>query len=444
MIFDMLVYAFHNDSIISVTEVFVQVLQLSDTAIERFSDFIMEDNSSEFIRILFKCGESAVRESLSSILSTAVNKMFGRVELIEKAEKFMTVMVNSIHTQASSNWTKFEQFFNFLHKVTIGGEPQLHFMKKMQLETLLADFFLAERSPIRPADEKRMSMGSNYSKPVWDSLVQTICYLSRHTDPREEGQENMPSTILDGPTFPPGDNEKKVIVSKHFGTKAIKDAFEAEAVGQLIAHWSFENEENSAIFAGVFLKGINETEYEEVAPFLTAMHYFLSLEDGLQNKRYEWLLGTPMLVDGSTIRACPPELPKIGVTAIQALSEEVYFYPSTLRPMDSIEESILTLIFRSNKRFASYTLFCIKELLTLGDKTMRYVHNMPPPTYQYARYTDWIIQFVDDKLKTTNKEADQHRELLLQVKEMLTKYQEESKEYENEIITQHQQVLFPF
>ena len=80
--------------------------------------------------------------------------MFDKVEYIEKAEKFMTIMINVIQTQATPNWTKFEQFFNFINKVTIGGEPQLEFMKKIQLETLLADFFLAERSPIRPEDEK--------------------------------------------------------------------------------------------------------------------------------------------------------------------------------------------------------------------------------------------------------------------------------------------------
>ena len=299
--------------------------------------------------------------------------MFENIELIEKAEKFMNFMINAIHAQASPNWTKFEQFFNMINKVTIGGEDQLKFMKKLQLETLLADFFLAERSPIRPQEEKRMCMGNNYSKPVFDSLVQTICYLSRHTDPREEGQEELPKTIMDGEMFQPGDNEKKVIVSKHFGTKAIKDAFEADTVGKLIAHWSYENKENSEIFAEVFLKGINETDYEEVAPFLTAMHHFLTIKDSFQQNRFEWLIGTPVMCDGSTIKKCPPELPSMGIFAIRNLTEEVFQYPSTLKGLDSRDDSILSLIFSAKKRFDSYTMFCIKELLSLGEDAMRYV-----------------------------------------------------------------------
>ena len=366
--------------------------------------------------------------------------MFDNVELIEKAEKFMNFMINAINSQASLNWTKFQQFFDMVHKVAIGGEPQLKFMKKLQLETLLADFFLAERSPIRPKDEKRMCMGNNYSKPVFDSLVQTICYLSRHTDPREEGQEKYPDTILDGEIFKPGEKEKEVIVSKHFGEKAIKDAFEAEAVGKLIAHWSYENDRNSEIFAGVFLKGINETDYEEVAPFLSAMHHFLSLNDSLQKKRLEWLLGIPMMVDGSTIKACPPELPKLGINAIMSLTEEVYYYPSTLKSLDSNEESILSLIFRSKRRFESYTLFCIKELLTLGEDIMKYVCNMPSPTYQYAKYSDWIMQFVKDKQKSKSRDAEIHMDLINQCVEMLNKYEEDTKLYTAEVKQLHQEV----
>lgn len=323
--------------------------------------------------------------------------MFDRVDLIEKAEKFMNFMINAIPTQAAANWTKFDHFFTMIKQVAIGGEPQLDFMKHHQLETLLADFFLAERSPIRQPDDKRMMMGNNYSKPMFDSLIQTICYLSRHTDPRENTDVPLPPTTMQGKIYPAGDNEKKVLVNKHFATKAIKDAFEADAVGKLIAHWCYENEENSEIFAAVFLKGVNLSDYEEIFAFLTAGNHFLSLKDSLQQKRLEMLLGTPMLSDGSMVQACPPDLPKLGIYAIQSLTDEMIFFPSTLKELDAHEESILSLIFRSKKRFEKYTMFCIKELLTLGDATMKYIFSMPSPTYQYAKYSDWIVQFVQEK-----------------------------------------------
>jgi hypothetical protein len=54
MIFDMLVYAFHNESIVAVAEVFQKILLLSDDSIVKFSDYILTDSGNEFIRILMK------------------------------------------------------------------------------------------------------------------------------------------------------------------------------------------------------------------------------------------------------------------------------------------------------------------------------------------------------------------------------------------------------
>jgi len=123
--------------------------------------------------------------------------------------------------------------------------------------------------------------------------------------------------LIGDKAFPPGEHEKTVICNKHFASKAIKDAFEADEVGKLIAHWSYKNKETSELFARVLLKGINETDYEEVAPFLAALRHFLSLKDDLQGFRLEWLLGIPLLVDGSMIKANPTEKPKFGIYAIQ-------------------------------------------------------------------------------------------------------------------------------
>jgi hypothetical protein len=54
MIFDVLVYAFHNETIGDISDILKKVLMLSDEAIIKFSDYILTDSSNEFIRILFK------------------------------------------------------------------------------------------------------------------------------------------------------------------------------------------------------------------------------------------------------------------------------------------------------------------------------------------------------------------------------------------------------
>lgn len=54
MIFDMLVYAFHSEAIMPVSEVFQKVLLLSDNSIVKFADYILTDNGNEFVRVLMK------------------------------------------------------------------------------------------------------------------------------------------------------------------------------------------------------------------------------------------------------------------------------------------------------------------------------------------------------------------------------------------------------
>ena len=180
MIFDLLVYAYNNDSIQEVSEVLKKVLLLSDETIINFSDKILEDNSNEFIRILMKWSDDAVRDCTSKILSTAVNRMFGRIDLIEKAEAFMMNMINVIHTQAATNWTKFEHFFNLIKTVAIGGEPQLKFMKKHQIETLLL-LFQCRKKSYKTIKRKENVNGKFLNKTnVWFTYANNMIFMKAY------------------------------------------------------------------------------------------------------------------------------------------------------------------------------------------------------------------------------------------------------------------------
>lgn len=50
----MLVYAFHSEAILPVSEVFQKILLLSDNSIVKFADYILTDNGNEFVRVLMK------------------------------------------------------------------------------------------------------------------------------------------------------------------------------------------------------------------------------------------------------------------------------------------------------------------------------------------------------------------------------------------------------
>jgi ubiquitin carboxyl-terminal hydrolase 34 len=233
-----------------------------------------------------------------------------------------------------------------------------------------------------------------------------------------------------------GEQEEKVIANKPFFIKAIKEGFEADAVGKLMAHWSYNNEEYSAIFASVLLHGINETDYEEVTPFLTAMHHFLCVKDDIQVQRLEWLLGVPLYLEKNKYKADPREEPKLGILAINSIGEEIMTYKSTLENINSSNETILSLIWKSKKSSKNYTLFYIKELMTLIDEDeaiMKYMAQIPPPTYQYSRYTDWLIHFCEDWLIKKGDSNEMQKEVALTAQMLLEQYTAKLIDFENEL-----------
>lgn len=98
-------------------------------------------------------------------------------------------------------------------------------------------------------------------------------------------------------------------MNKTFLHKALKYGFEAENVGKLIAHLSFECDLESQTMVDVFLTGINQGDYQEGEPYFTALNHFLKIKDSLQIKRLEWIFGIPCLIDGNVQKAGPFELP---------------------------------------------------------------------------------------------------------------------------------------
>lgn len=62
---------------------------------------------------------------------------------------------------------------------------------------------------------------------------------------------------------------------------------------------------------------------------------------------------------------------------------------------------------------------------------------MPSPTYQYARYTDWIFQFVDDKCKSKLMSNPMYTETLKGLKVALENLTIKMREYDREIKDNH-------
>lgn len=89
---------------------------------------------------------------------------------------------------------------------------------------------------------------------------------------------------------------------------------------------------------------------------------------------------------------------KIGVKVLFSNNDEVYNYKSYLFTNENID-SLLHLLWRYKGRMDSYTVSCLESLLNIiasDENVAEYFSNIPGPTYQYARYTDWIKPYLNE------------------------------------------------
>lgn len=91
---------------------------------------------------------------------------------------------------------------------------------------------------------------------------------------------------------------------------------------------------------------------------------------------------------------------RIGLDALfHNIKSEVAEYKSmlTFEPKDT--DCLLHLLWRYQGRMDTYTITALEYLLTIAnaeDSLSEYFAQLPPVTYQYARYTDWIRPYLQN------------------------------------------------
>jgi hypothetical protein len=122
-------------------------------------------------------------------------------------------------------------------------------------------------------------------------------------------------------------------------------------------------------------------------------------------------------------------LTKVGVKILHSLSDEAYSYKSALI-QDTIDDSLLHLLWRYRGRMDTYTVNCLYGLLNLismDDIVAEFFAKLPSPTYCYARYTDWIMpylekQLVDAKKGFAGSYSSQKEEIVVKCMSLFEKY----------------------
>lgn len=158
------------------------------------------------------------------------------------------------------------------------------------------------------------------------------------------------------------------------------------------------------------LKGVNAISADEILPFLALMKAYLLVDDELFDQRTEWIFGVADLVIRTTGYGLynQSQGPKLGVAYAESIGAQVcrYFSPlykaaSSLHGRKECALQALLAARRTQSKAVLYSLKCILEA-TLADeqrRLLRYLFKMEPPTYQYARYWDWIKPWVENEVE---------------------------------------------
>ena len=84
-----------------------------------------------------------------------------------------------------------------------------------------------------------------------------------------------------------------------------------------------------------------------------------------------------------------------------SLRGEVYSYRSMLTYDPKNNDSLLHLLWRYQGKMENYMMTCLGHLgdiISSDESVMEFFSELPGVTYQYARYTDWIIPYLNSTL----------------------------------------------
>lgn len=406
---DIVAHSFESKSLPDLMTKIKELYANSEEACIQLVERMSSDNLKTLSDLMLACTEKTTRECVADLFSFVLNRLvaydFSDESLVKR---FIDAIFVLIPAECSKYWTRFQQFWDFLYNFASGGKNdgtaeeaaeagklQIEYLMEIDAITKLIDFYLAEKSPFATTAENRTQMGNKFFMPCFDGLIKTVSLLTRHVN---LCGLNMATTLGDIENDYQFTEDAQMLLNlSEFYDKTLREGYDGEALGEIVGHLTSENEEFSKMIATVIIKGLNEIEYEEVKSFYAVLDSFLTCNDSLQSKRIEWVMGVPTLV-----KSYKMSLPAFGASFTSFIDEEVYQYVSTLsfgQNIYAMPESILSLIWRQRKRWDHHCIVCMKYLFNIAQKSeilSNYIANLPPPTYQFKRYIDWIEEYIDN------------------------------------------------
>lgn len=311
-----------------------------------------------------------------------------------------------MNTKVAKNWSRFENFLELLFafgcseelSADVEGATEesnvgLYFLQSVRFVERACDFMLGKKSPLCLPGEKRFEMGGSYNQPNFSPIIKLLTKIL--TNPAL--LEAHPLTEVEKKMFLHADL-LKVMLSAQSGGKQF---------GQCIANMCHENAKMSQKVSKVFIKAINSASYDNVKNFLSALKPFVRLQDSLKAQRLEWVFGFSQVIAKKQYRE---ERFKYGLEFVERSADDAHTYICPLA-CTLAEESLLAQLLKCKGKLDTFAINCLKEMLSLMAKdedVARYVYSASPPTYQVARYSDWIrpyLEYQKAEVERTNSYA---------------------------------------
>lgn len=139
------------------------------------------------------------------------------------------------------------------------------------------DFMLGKKSPICAPGEKRIEMGGSFTQPNFTSLIKLLTVILTNASLIEK--------------YPLTDIEKKMFLNAELLKVMMSSQTGGKQFGQCLANMCRENVKMSQKVSKVFIKAINNSNFDNIKSYLTALKPFLKMEDSLKSQRLEWIFG---------------------------------------------------------------------------------------------------------------------------------------------------------
>mmetsp|Transcript_8203 Transcript_8203/g.16159 ORF Transcript_8203/g.16159 Transcript_8203/m.16159 type:complete len:2815 (-) Transcript_8203:1874-10318(-) len=372
-----------------VMKALMAVYNVSVEACENRLQSILDTSLLDLSALLLLPSEPTTRRCVAELLLFIINKVIPYDFSIEsKPRKVLDALLGLVNTDVAKNWMRFEQFWEFFNSFANSGVRHVEYLYEVDAATLLADFYLGSKSPLHKPGQTRPTVGSKVTKAEFGPLLQTLSTLVAFAAIKQDD----PGLIL-------SEEAIRILSSKEFYGKSLSCGYDCDALGKIAAKICYNDLDISLMLIELVLNELNKVDYEEIKPYFQVIRHLLAVDDDNTICRFENILGVSTLL---SLRRVDTVHPYYGNSVITAIDDDAVVYRSPYnRATNAYDHSdcLLQLLWKHRKRYEHYTALGLKFLLqfcTENPGLKKYIAEIPPPSYQLSRYTDWILKFAED------------------------------------------------